>query len=532
MDKESTEKLYFEYYKLCELVEHYSLLQLRSLTESFQKGSDAGITDYICSLKSYSEETNFDFPEFEKLLKSEFEELKKQTVFDPFQVPIIFKASNEFLTDYIKGIEHSIEEIPNSIDKTKCLLKGRIKANGPFDSDEIYEAITLLKNEIARTTPVRIYTVWKESYEKHKKRASAHGSIFWPSRNPEYYEDLISRYKIYELYEFNEFHKVFEEVNREIEQELLSKLEEQNAEVSDFILSISRSKNLLNKFKPLINVALCNIYNKQHSEGFWIRFFDEETPDIDLSADSTLCFLKFTQNKKYLDAGIKGAKWLLENQNADGSWTSTITQKPNAFITLIALESVVRSKIKAQRAIDNGIDWLMSQQTAFGGWDDILLNVAIIDFLENIKSINTELTPYLKISKSYLSKSLELAQEEEMDYHRIAITTAFHGLEFFLYGLLNETSINVKVYDSKSNKTIGFRSAFSKLQEYLQQAKILNPNERLHNAGDLDSLAYIRDEIVHKAAAVDMENTLHSINKAIDFMSKYSKEILGYDIWY
>lgn len=245
-----------------------------------------------------------------------------------------------------------------------------------------------------------------------------------------------------------------------------------------------------------------------------------------------MCLIKFTQNSNYVNAGIKGLKWILANQNADGSWTSTITKEPNEFLTLYALEAIVRSKIPAKRAIDRGIKWLLSRQNELGGWSEILLDVLIIDFLENINLLKTELTPYLKISKSYLSKSLELVQVNDIDYHRIAITTAYHGIEFFLYGLLSEISINIKVHEHRNNETIGCRKALTKLQEYLQKNKTINGSERLYKANDLDRLSYIRDEIVHKAAAVERDEALHLINQAIDFMSKYSKEILGCDIWY
>lgn len=535
MDKELVENLYFEYYKLRELLDHYYLLTLNSVVESFKNKSKIWTDRFINSFDDYSEVKNFDTSNFKKLLRAEFNELKKQKEFNPAQREMIFKATDDFLTNYIKSLEIKIEEIPNSLDKVKCLLKGRIQANAPFDCDQLYEAVVLLKDELPPNIPDWIYDNWQKEYEKHKKERNkldkhTERNIFWISRDFEDYSNYISRYKLFETYEFEEFYKVFNEIEKDIEQEILSRLTEQNAEISDFILDISRSKKLFNKYKPLINLSLDNIYKCQNKEGFWIRHFDEKTPDFDLSANSTLCLIKFAQNRKYLDAGIKGAKWLLANQNADGSWTSTLNKVSNEFITITALESIIRGKIATQRSIDRGTNWLLSQQSAFGGWDDVLLDVSIIDFIENITSLKTELTPYLKISKSYLNKSLELAQEDDMDCHRIAITTAFHGLEFFLYGLLSETNININIY--KGKETIGFRFAKAKFQEYLQQIKKLKSSERLHHSGELDNLAYLRDEIVHKAAAVDMSTTLHLINKSIDFMSKYSKEILGYDIWY
>lgn len=530
---EDVEKLYFEYYKLCEFYEHYSILQFDSLIERFKNSSDNDDTNkYINSFDSMRDVKSFDVLEFKRKLKTEFDELKKLKELNPADVDTIFKSSNEFITNYIEKIKNKIKSLPNSLDKAKSLLKGRILANGPFDCDGIYDAVVLLKDELPDNIQEWIYDNWKKSYENHKKKTSRGKHIFWVSRDFEENINMVSRYKIYELYEFNEFYKVFEEVEKEIEQQLLSSLSDQDAEISEFILDIAESKKLFNRYGTLIKKALENIFNSQEAESFWIRHLDETTPDIDLTAYSSLCLIKFAQNKKYIKAGINGAKWLLTNQNSEGSWNSSHDGKPNVCITLIALEAILRGKIPAKKAIAKGISWIMSQQTDFGGWDDILLDVSIINFLQNISSLGSDLTHYLKISKSYLSKSLELAQLDDMDYHRIAITTAYHGLEFFLYGLLSETNINQKVYDYKKKETIGFRSALSKLEKHLQANKILKPCDRIYNAGDLDHLSYLRDEIIHKAAAIDMDNTLHLISKAIDFMAKCSKEILKFDIWY
>lgn len=153
MDKGALENLYYEYYKLRECLDHYYLLTLNSFVESFKNKSKVWIDKYINSFDNYSEGTSFDISKFKKLLRIEFDEVKKQKEFNPIERERIFKNSEGLLISYIKSIELAIKKIPNSISKAKCLLKGRIRASAPFDCGEIYEAVVLLKEELPPNIP-------------------------------------------------------------------------------------------------------------------------------------------------------------------------------------------------------------------------------------------------------------------------------------------------------------------------------------------------------------------------------------------
>ena len=81
-------------------------------------------------------------------------------------------------------------------------------------------------------------------------------------------------------------------------------------------------------------------------------------------------------------------------------------------------------------------------------------------------------------------------------------------------------------------QTIGFREALKALQEHLRSKKVLKDNEIIPHRSQLESLAHLRDEIIHKAADVTEASVNPLIEVAWQFASKYSREILKVDLLY
>jgi hypothetical protein len=85
-----------------------------------------------------------------------------------------------------------------------------------------------------------------------------------------------------------------------------------------------------------------------------------------------------------------------------------------------------------------------------------------------------------------------------------------------------------KIFDK--GQTIGLRIALSSMQTWMQQNRLLKPNQILPFSNEIQRLGYLRDEIVHKAIDVSEEDTKSSIQSAMAFASSNSKMILGFDI--
>ena len=143
---------------------------------------------------------------------------------------------------------------------------------------------------------------------------------------------------------------------------------------------------------------------------------------------------------------------------------------------------------------------------------------------------NKLLDPYLSMSKSFLNRSVQFSLEENSNSHRLAIISAFQGIEAFLYSILKDPKINIPIFD-KPNKTIGMRKALNKLQTYLQSKGYIKNNEVIKYRNSLDQLAYLRDQIVHKGIDIGQKDCRALIDDTLKFASEYSNEIFKYNVF-
>jgi hypothetical protein len=74
-------------------------------------------------------------------------------------------------------------------------------------------------------------------------------------------------------------------------------------------------------------------------------------------------------------------KWLLTQQQPDGSWLNPPSAKPNAFYSALALNSLLAfDKTLHKSAIKKGVNWLQNNQTTDGSWQtDRILQIPATD---------------------------------------------------------------------------------------------------------------------------------------------------------
>jgi hypothetical protein len=168
-------------------------------------------------------------------------------------------------------------------------------------------------------------------------------------------------------------------------------------------------------------------------------------------------------------------------------------------------------------------------------WDDEgfpfpFMTVLVLEFLRIKDSLSKRLDPFLSMSRDFLNKSVQLSVEENPNSYRLAIIAAFQGIEAFLYSVLSHPSVNIKVFE-KADKTIGMRRALTQFQTYLQHRGEIKPNEVVAYRNSLDTLAYLRDQVVHKGIDVTPSICQPLIDDAIRFVARYCFKIFGYSIW-
>lgn len=482
------------------------------------------------------------------------------------------KSLENYVKSYLAKIENKIHNIPNDLDKAYNGLLGLVEVEISLTvfpiADQIYDAMVLLDDKIHSDIIEKVLCDWKErskSYKEKTKDSPIFGSdIFWTSRDFQDTIDGVSRYKFCEHFEIGEFESTFEDVEGMLAESLLKGSSGNEAIAVSFfgdteltsisfdLWLISRSRNFPNRIRDVVNLALIRIANNQFIEGYWTDFIRREKPKKDSKSGiihskylpsictTALCslnLLKLSISDSMREKGILGAKYLLGMQNSDGGWNNEIESKPEIFTTLLSLEALIRSGIKnIKRSVNLGINWILNQQNKLGFWEENglpfpFLTVLVLEFLKFRDFYpKKSLDLYQLMSKSFLNRSMQFSLEGNSNSHRLAILISFQGIEFFLYSVLEDSKLNISIFES-SDKTIGMRKALIKFQTYLQDEKYIKKNEVIKYRNSLDKLAYFRDQIVHKGIGVSQKDCRDLIDEAFKFASKYSNEIFKFNIF-
>lgn len=517
----------------------------------------------IESINDKARELSFDQSRFDRLLATHVNALvagRKPT-----------KSLGNLIRSHYEKIENEIRSIPNTLDKARDALLAAIEVEAFTDSDQVYDAMVLLSDEVRSEVIAKVVRNWKEEARKHKElhkdSAIPESEIFWVSRDFMETDDAISRYRFREHFGIGEFELPFAEVESMLATSLLEGSagmealtiafwgDQKLTSVAYNLWLVGRSRNLPNRIRDFVNAAMLRIAGWQFPEGWWTDFQltepagkDAETgletsrylPSTYTTALCSLNLLKLSISEPMRKKGVIGAKWLLDRQNPDGSWSTEriseegIVSKPSLFTTLLSLETIARSGIEdIEHSIDLGIKSLMDQQNELGMWESRgfsfpFMTVLVLEFMKSKDSFSMKLDTYLSMSKAFLSRSVQFSLEQNPNSHRLAIITAFHGIEAFLYSVLNH--LNIKIFE-RPDETIGMRKALTRFQTYLQDEGKMKRNEVVAYRNSLDRLAYLRDEVLHKCIDITGSMCHPLVDDALKFATKYSLEIFGHDIF-
>jgi len=518
----------------------------------------------IESIKRQAKESKFDQTQFNRLLTTHINALvagKKP------------KGLDNFVRSHCERLERKIRNIPNTLSKAYDALRALIEVEVFADADQVYDAMVLLDDEVSSEIIAKVVRNWKKGAKRHKEKYIDSpvpvSDIFWVSRDFMETIDGVSRYRFREHFGIGEFELAFADVESMLATSLLEGSSGMEAIAIAFsgdwkltsvaynLWLVSRSRNLPNRIRDFVNLALRRIAGWQFPEGWWTDFQLKEPagkdtktrletfrrlPNIYTTALCSLNLLKLSISEPMRQKGVLGAKWLLERQNPDGSWSREhipkkgIVGKPDLFVTLLSLEAIAHSGIgNVEHSIELGLQWIMQQQNELGMWNNEgfpfpFMAVLVLEFIRSKGSFSSKLDQYLSMSKDFLNRSVQFSLEENSNSHRLAIITAFQGIEAFLYSVLTHPSVNIKIFE-KPNETIGMRKALTLFQTYLQGMGEIKRNEVISYRNSLDSLAYLRDQVVHKGIDVTQSTCRPLIDDALKFVAGYSVKIFGFDIW-
>jgi len=448
----SNSEIYLEYFKTYKLFNY--IANILPLLFSHIKGerviknfSEKDVIEYVNDMAK-DLRIDFNHSEFEELLLCQIKSFESGNI-----------LSND-LREYVKGywekIKMMIYDIPNSQDKAQNVLLGLIGANGFDENDQTLDAMVFLSHYIEPQKIRDIIIEWKkeahrysEDKEKGKITYPGTGGIFWTSRDFMEIIDAISRYRFREHFDIGEFQSAFQEVEVMAAGALMdgfggvesvldscSGVDNHLYGATYDLWLISRSRDLPNKLRQLIEIALQRISAWQHREGWWPEFRIQDKENLMntyATALCALCLLKLSNTQTLREKGILAAKWLLEKQNPDGSWSEerieegVISKQPDIATTLLSLEVILRSGIDSvNHTIDMGIDWIMKQQNNLGLWEEDafpfpFLTVIVMEFLKNRHLGFRKMDGYMDLGKYLLDRSIEFSLVDDHNRRRSLI---------------------------------------------------------------------------------------------------------------
>jgi uncharacterized protein YjhX (UPF0386 family) len=456
---------------------------------------------------------------------------------------------HDFASEEMLKLGKRIKAVPASVDKSRCALKMLLKIREWVLNDELLDAVVLLRGEIKDDLVQEVNADWIQDRNKYQQgHVRGLGKIFWSAPNGKFVEWGVSRYRLAEHFDLGGFEDAFDDFERQLSSALSEDVGSYGIRALCFdLLMISRSSKLTLRVSDEIELALKRVYENADGE----KWSEAEVgpgkqyklaPSVATTAFACLALLRLSASDLQKKLGISAAKWLLQQQTNDGAWCSDyevktgVKKEPDVFVTVIVCEAIVRAGLSGiSHVLSAAKKWLMSQQNEIGFWQDdgfnySLCTVLVLEALDGLDHLSSRpADPYFIAAEGFLRRSSRFLREDNATSRRLAVIAAHQGLESLLYSLLNHEQ--KKIWRDHA-ETIGFREALRVFQEQLKFKKILNSNEIIPNRSQLESLAHLRDEIIHKAADVTEASVRPLIDVAWQFASKYSREILKVDLLY
>ena len=343
-------------------------------------------TRFLKSLRELASEVKFDQKKFYNLLDCYVNTVVEDDL----------SRIDDFVNSYYDKIQNEIISVPNNINKAYDSLRGLIGSKYFVDHLQAYDAMVLLKDEISHDLIKEIIVEWKQDKQSYDSdHLGNFSSIFWVSYDFMEFIDSISMYRFKETFDIKGFDSTFKEVKKELESVLWEHLPPETLDSGPFYFwLIDRIPDFIDEYYGT-TPFLESITNEQNELGYWYnkgliksKIVDEDTGIIKWTeyekdtSGTALCSINLIKHSTYgslRDSGIKGVKWLLEQQNPDGSWSDEIRSrssgkienKKSLFATLLALEALIRSEIpNLTSQIELAFEWIMSKQNKWGWWED------------------------------------------------------------------------------------------------------------------------------------------------------------------
>lgn len=446
--------------------------------------------------------------------------------------------------------------VPATIEKARDWVRAVTRDHSHEDTD--YEAYVALADELDPAVVDRIASDWRRAWQEHRNRGRdrlAASEVFWVSRDHEDLFDDVAHYRFFERFTLGEFDTLFVDLERRLGASLLDLAgsldpfgtvpgpDPHARNAAQAIWLVSRSRRLPVVLVDVVGLVLRGLSHAASPDGSWPSPIEtgegpgRYLPDTVATAAACITVFKLSTSDAQQTQAARGVDWLLQNQAADGHWPPygpDPLQGDAVLGTALALEAILRSgRANVERAAARAAEWLIDAQHPAGGWRERslpnpLLTVVVLGALDLWQSDPQPLAEPLVLARDLLRRSERLALEDSAEARQLAVVAAHAGIETFLYAVLEQPQINVRTMEG--SKTIGLRAALTKLQTHYQDHGLLDRGAVLPHRQGVDRLAYVRDEVVHKALRVGRSDIDAPLDVARRFASAVALQVLGHDL--
>ncbi len=419
IDLEQMLNFYREYFSSGEL-QHFLLqslpLLLRIPSKEFKKKKD--LEEVIEVARKGAQPFPFDQNAFDVALrasiKAVFASQSRRNAGSDKQIPKTSAQGKEedplglFLRDYRTGIRKKIEAIPSSLEKAKAGLRALIDIRGEVSyGPAVYEACVLLAHTIEEQRIQDIIADWSKERRSLEERDPTVENLrsrkmFWRLGSQDFTEDGISRYRFREKFDVTGFDSAFEVFESEMSDALCEPVSGSDVHrLAMELSSLSRSRTLVARLRLAVDIGLRRLVESSGTV-CWLQPRGLPTegmvqiPSVATTAYATSALLMLGTSDIQRDVGLRGMRWLLEQQSGDGHWTNDSSSGrstsgiPDIEITTACINALLKSGLpRISRSLNLAQTWLISQQNALGFWeqrgtDFVLLTVSVLETLERV----------------------------------------------------------------------------------------------------------------------------------------------------
>lgn len=283
----------------------------------------------------------------------------------------------------------------------------------------------------------------------------------------------------------------------------------------------------------------------QETDGSWHEPGWDDADDMKhgratplVTAHAVNALATFFPERAFLDQELRALEWLCKQQRPDGSWAAYCFETKGDFWSTLAVLGTFKQVPSGEfdRYAQLGEKWLLSQQLFTGAWHYPLFPGAVatvlaLEYFSKTVSAYDPSDKYTGAAVRLVARATDILGQSHSEYadRVMAIFAMHHGLEFFVYGVLQLPDVGIDIFKSHK-ETLGLGTALGKLRDHLIDTGRLGEGKELRYRSQITEMINDRDNAVHKAGNILIPSLEIHLTVVKSFISLYSTMLVGRDL--